>query len=69
MVASNPIRHTGIVFMGGIGKALFALNLLYMLQNGWTSDFAILVVIGDAFFVAAFVMYFARLKKLGESII
>ncbi|OQS44308.1 hypothetical protein [Chromobacterium haemolyticum] len=69
IVASNPIRHTGIVFMGGIGKALFAQNLLYMLQNGWTSDFAILVVIGDAFFVAAFVMYFARLKKLGESII
>ncbi|UTH75156.1 hypothetical protein [Chromobacterium sp. IIBBL 290-4] len=69
MAAYNPIRHTGIVLMGGIGKALFALNLLYMLLNGWTSSFAILVVLGDALFVAAFVAYFLRLKKLGEAIL
>jgi hypothetical protein len=69
MAAYNPIRHTGIVLMGGIGKALFALNLLYMLLNGWTSNFAILVVAGDVLFVAAFVAYFARLKKLGETIL
>ncbi|WP_199154675.1 hypothetical protein [Chromobacterium sp. ASV23] len=69
MVAYNPIRHTGIVLMGGIGKALFALNLLYMLQHGWTSNFAILVIVGDAFFVAAFVVYFAKLRKLGETIL
>ena len=27
MVAITPVRHTGIVLMGGTGKALFALNL------------------------------------------
>jgi len=69
MAAYNPVRHTGIVLMGGVGKALFALNLLYMLQQGWTSNFAILVVVGDALFVAAFVAYFVRLKKLGEPIL
>ncbi|WP_155401735.1 hypothetical protein [Chromobacterium violaceum] len=67
MAAYNPIRHTGIVLMGGIGKALFALNLLYMLLNGWTSSFAIVVIIGDALFVAAFVAYFVNLRKLGHS--
>ena len=28
LAAKDPVRHTGIVLMGGAGKALFALNLL-----------------------------------------
>ncbi len=67
MVAYNPLRHTGIVLMGGVGKALFALNLLYMFNQGWTSDFAIVVIGGDILFIALFVLYFYRLKKLGHS--
>jgi hypothetical protein len=55
--------------MGGLGKALFALNLTRMHLNGWTSDFAIVVIAGDAVFVAIFVLYFFRLKRLGVAII
>jgi hypothetical protein len=63
--AYNPQRHTGIVLMGGLGKALFAANLLNMYLLGWTSSFAIVVVVGDVLFVAAFVLYFIRLKRFG----
>lgn len=63
--AYNPQRHTGIVLMGGLGKALFALNLLFMFLKGWTSNFAIVVILGDVLFVAAFVFYFFRVKRFG----
>ncbi len=68
MVAANPIKHTGIVLMGGAGKALFALNLFFMHMNGWTSDFAIVVILGDVVFVACFIAYFAILKRAGHSL-
>lgn len=63
--AWNPARHSGIVLMGGLGKALFAINLLSMYLQGWTSSFAIVVIAGDALFVAAFIYYFVRLKRSG----
>lgn len=69
MVAWNPVRHSGVVLMGGLGKALFALNLAYMYLNGWTSDFAIVVIAGDITFCALFVVYFVRLRRLGHSLI
>ena len=69
MVAYNPIRHTGVVLMGGLGKALFALNLLVMYLNGWTSDFAVVVIAGDAVFVLLFVFYFQRLRHHGHALI
>jgi hypothetical protein len=64
-VARNPARHTGVVLMGGLGKALFAINLAYMHLNGWTSPFTVLVIIGDIAFVVAFTLYFLRLRRLG----
>lgn len=69
MVAWNPVRHSGVVLMGGLGKALFALNLAYMHLNGWTSDFAIVVIGGDIIFVALFAVYCVRLRRLGHSLI
>lgn len=69
LVAHNPMRHTGIVLMGGLGKAVFALHLLYMHQQGWTSDFALVVVAGDAIFVALFVAYFLSLRRHGHPLI
>lgn len=65
IAAFNPQRHSGIILMGGLGKALFALNLLTMYWNGWTSDFAIVVIVGDAMFVGAFLVYLFRLKRSG----
>lgn len=69
MVAWNPTRHSGVVLMGGLGKALFALNLAYMYLNGWTSDFAVVVIGGDIVFCVLFVAYFIRLRQLGHSLI
>jgi hypothetical protein len=69
MAAYNPLRHSAVVLMGGVGKALFALNLCYMLYNGWTSQFAYVVIAGDALFVAAFVFYAVRLKQLGATLL
>ena len=68
-VAYNPVRHTGIVMMGGLGKALFALNLLFMYRNDWTSDFAIVVILGDVIFVTLFIIYFLRLRQHGHSLL
>ncbi len=69
MAAVNPARHTGIVLMGGLGKALFALNLCFMYLQGWTSSFAIVVIAGDVVFVALFVLYFIMLKRRGVAIV
>jgi hypothetical protein len=64
-VARRPARHAGVVAMGGLGKALFAINLAVMHAQGWTSDFAILVIVGDGLFVVAFIVYFLRLRRHG----
>lgn len=69
MVARDPERHSGVVLMGGVGKALFALNLLYMFLQGWTSRFAIVVILGDVVFVALFVLYFSRLRRRGLTVV
>ena len=69
MVARDPVRHTGVVLMGGVGKAVFALHLLYMDLKGWTSDFALVVIGGDVVFVAMFVAYFIRVRRHGHSLV
>lgn len=69
MVALHPIKHSGIVLMGGAGKLLFALNLMVMHMNGWTSPFAIVVIVGDFVFIALFLIYFWKLKQSGHAII
>ncbi|MEM6412251.1 MAG: hypothetical protein AAF683_12025, partial [Pseudomonadota bacterium] len=69
MAAANPVKHTGIVLMGGTGKALFALNLLFMYLNGWTSPFAMVVIAGDVAFIALFALYFLQLRRSGHLIL
>lgn len=69
MVARDPVRHTGIVLMGGLGKAFFALHLAYMFAKGWTSSFALVVVAGDALFVALFVAYFLNVRRRGHAVV
>lgn len=64
LVAFNPVRHTGIVMMGGLGKALFALNLAWLFSNGLTNSFALVVIAGDIVFCALFVAYLTRLRRL-----
>ncbi|MCB0995509.1 MAG: hypothetical protein KDB21_10485 [Acidimicrobiales bacterium] len=69
MVARDPVRHTGVVLMGGLGKAFFALHLLYMYLQGWTSQFALVVIAGDAVFVGCFVAYFRCVRRHGYRLI
>jgi len=69
LVAYDPPRHWGVVLMGGVGKALFAVNLAYMFAHGWTSDFAVVVIVGDALFVAAFLAYFRGLRRAGHEFV
>jgi hypothetical protein len=69
MAARNPMRHTGIVLMGGTGKAFFAGHLAYMYLQGWTSNFALVVIAGDIVFVAAFIAYFVDLRRNGHPLI
>jgi hypothetical protein len=69
LAARDPARHVGIVLMGGLGKALFALNLASMYANGWTSEFALVVIIGDAVFVVLFGVYVARLLRAGVTVV
>ncbi len=69
LAARDPVRNTGIVLMGGVGKALFALNLLIMYMNGWTSSFAILVIAGDTVFVLLFTHYFVMLRRSGHNVL
>jgi hypothetical protein len=69
MAAYNPARHSGVVMMGGFGKMLFALNLLHMYLQGWTSSFALVVFLGDVLFVAAFILYLFRLKRFGIGLV
>lgn len=69
LVARNPERHVGIVLMGGLGKALFAMNLAWMYLSGWTSDFAVVVIAGDAVFVTLFLIYLFRLRRAGIAIL
>ncbi|MBW8639994.1 hypothetical protein K1W69_22555 [Hoeflea sp. WL0058] len=69
LAAVNPARHTGVVLMGGAGKALFALNLFIMYMSGWTSSFAIVVILGDIVFVSLFIAWFVTLKRQGHSIL
>jgi hypothetical protein len=68
LAAWDPVRHWGVVLMGGIGKALFAVNLFYMFKKGWTSDFAMVVIAGDVLFVAAFVVYLIWLRGRLKSV-
>ena len=69
LVARNPERHVGIVLMGGLGKALFAMNLAWMYLSGWTSDFAVVVIVGDAVFVTLFLIYLFRLRRAGFAVL
>lgn len=69
LVAKDPARHSAIVLMGGVGKALFAANLLYMYLQSWTSDFALVVIIGDLVFIVLFALYFLTLKRNGIRIV
>ncbi|MFY0686018.1 MAG: hypothetical protein JXQ90_02575 [Cyclobacteriaceae bacterium] len=69
IVAYNPVRHTGIVIVGGIGKVGFAITLLKFYLSGIAGPIVFVVIIGDLIFGVLFLYYFYRLFRSKEAII
>lgn len=69
IVANNPLKHTGIVIVGGIGKIGFAIALLKFYFSGLAGPIVFVVIIGDFIFGLLFIYYFFRLFKTKESIL
>ncbi|MFY0625777.1 MAG: hypothetical protein JXR07_05765 [Reichenbachiella sp.] len=69
IVAYNPLKHTGIVIVGGIGKVGFAITLLKFYLSGIAGSIVFIVIIGDFIFGILFLYYFLRLYQTKESII
>lgn len=69
IVAYNPLKHTGIVIVGGIGKIGFAISLLKFYMAGIAGPVVFIVIAGDFIFALLFLYYFMRLYKAKESIL
>ncbi|MEP0366238.1 MAG: hypothetical protein ABJN36_02650 [Cyclobacteriaceae bacterium] len=69
IVAYNPLKHTGIVIVGGIGKVGFAISLLKFYLADIAGPIVFIVIIGDLIFGALFLYYFMRLFKAKQAII
>ena len=69
IVAYNPIKHTGKVIVGGIGKVGFAIKLLQLYLENIASSAVLIVVVGDFIFMLFFFYYFFRIYKAKLSIV
>ena len=69
IVANNPLKHTGIVIVGGIGKIGFAISLLKFYLAGLAGPVVFVVIAGDFIFALLFIYYFLRLYKSKENIL
>ncbi len=63
MVAYRPLKHAGIVVVGGIGKIGYALKLLQLYTGGLADPVVMIVVVGDVAFTLLFVFYFYKLYQ------
>lgn len=68
LVAYNPLKHTGIVIVGGIGKVGFAISLLKFYLSDLAGPIVFIVIIGDFIFVLFFLYYFVRLYQTKQPI-
>jgi len=69
IVAKNPLKHTGIVIVGGIGKIGFAISLLKFYLAGLAGPVVFVVIAGDFVFSLLFLYYFISLYRAKENII
>jgi len=69
IVAKNPLKHTGIVIVGGIGKIGFAISLFKFYVAGFAGPVVFVVIAGDFVFAILFAYYFFRLYKSKENIL
>jgi hypothetical protein len=69
LVAYNPIKHSGVALIGGIGKLSFAIAELQLYLSGLANAKILIVIIGDFIFCAFFAYYFTKLFALKKAII
>jgi len=69
IVAYNPLKHTGIVIVGGIGKVGFAISLLKFYLAELANSVVFIVIIGDFIFTILFLYYFYLLYKEKQRIL
>lgn len=69
IVAYNPVKHSGIVIVGGIGKVGFAISLLKLYLAGLAGSVVFVVIVGDFVFALFFLYYFLRLFQTREGIV
>jgi hypothetical protein len=68
-VAYNPVKHSGLALIGGIGKFSFAVGELQLFLAGLANPVILIIVIGDFIFCALFAYYFIQLYKHKHAII
>jgi hypothetical protein len=69
IVTYNPLKHPGIVIVGGIGKFGFAAKLLQLYISGYADSVVLVVVVGDFVFLILFLYYFFQLYRAKVAII
>lgn len=69
LVAYNPVKHLGIVIVGGIGKFAFAAKELQLYLSWIANSFILIIIVGDFIFLILFAYYFFRLFKAKVSIL
>jgi hypothetical protein len=69
IVTYNPLKHPGIVIVGGIGKFGFAAKLLQLYTSGYANSVVLVVVVGDFVFLILFLYYFFQLHRAKVSIV
>jgi hypothetical protein len=69
IVAHNPVKHLGIVIVGGIGKLGFAIKLLQLYAAGIANSLVFIVIVGDFIFLVLFAYYFVCLFRAKISIL
>ena len=61
LVAYNPIKHTGVALIGGVGKLSFAIAELQLYLSGLANSKILIIVFGDFIFCVLFAYYFFKL--------
>jgi hypothetical protein len=61
VAAFAPRRHALVVALGGVGKAMYAVRLLFETAAGHAGPLALVAAIGDLAFVGAFIAFFASM--------
>ncbi|MBX3255809.1 MAG: hypothetical protein KF862_16865 [Chitinophagaceae bacterium] len=61
LVAYDPVKHSGVALIGGIGKLAFAIAELQLYLSGLANDIILIIVIGDFVFCVFFLYYFIKL--------